>query len=117
MRAYIAGPMRGYPLYNFPAFDAARDALIAQGHEVISPADLDRAFGVDELTNPLPEGFLHICMRRDIEALLTVDTIVMLPGWSRSTGANIELTVAQALGLDVRFWDPDDRCLRGSVFS
>lgn len=22
---YIAGPMKGYPLYNFPAFDAARD--------------------------------------------------------------------------------------------
>ena len=24
---YIAGPMRGIPLWNFPAFDAARDYI------------------------------------------------------------------------------------------
>ena len=39
---YLAGPMRGYKDYNFPAFDAARDQLVKEGWRVISPADIDR---------------------------------------------------------------------------
>ena len=35
MRLYIAGPMRGIPLWNFPAFDAARDMLIKEGARVL----------------------------------------------------------------------------------
>src|SRR5690606_7315289 len=35
---YIAGPMRGLPLFNFPAFDAARDLAQREGFTPISPA-------------------------------------------------------------------------------
>ncbi|MHB1846903.1 MAG: DUF4406 domain-containing protein, partial [Deltaproteobacteria bacterium] len=38
----MAGPMRGLPDYNFSAFDAARDFLAGLGHDVVSPADIDR---------------------------------------------------------------------------
>ena len=41
MTCYIAGPMTGYPRFNFDAFDAARDDLRSDGYDVISPADLD----------------------------------------------------------------------------
>jgi hypothetical protein len=40
MLIYLAGPMRGRKFFNFPAFDAARDILLSQGYEVISPADM-----------------------------------------------------------------------------
>jgi hypothetical protein len=102
-RVYIAGPMRGYPHFNFPAFDAARDAWAARGWEVVSPADMDRSLdGLDE-TAPTQEtnhSFAHY-MRRDISALLRVDAIAFLPGWEASTGANVEKVVAQALNLDL----------------
>lgn len=41
-RIYISGPMRGRQFYNFPAFDAAKQALERIGYEVVSPADMDR---------------------------------------------------------------------------
>jgi hypothetical protein len=101
-RVYIAGPMRGYPQFNFPAFDAARDAWAARGWEVVSPADMDRTLDGVQECNPTPDqihSFAHY-MRRDINALLTVDAIAFLPGWEASTGANVEKVVAQALNLD-----------------
>jgi hypothetical protein len=101
-RVYIAGPMRGYPQFNFPAFDAARDAWAARGWEVVSPADMDRTLDGVQENNPTPDqihSFAHY-MRRDISALLTVDAIAFLPGWEASTGANVEKVVAQALNLD-----------------
>ncbi len=48
---YIAGPMSGYPQYNFPAFDEARDELRENGWQVVSPADMDREHGLDPTKN------------------------------------------------------------------
>jgi hypothetical protein len=100
MRLYLAGPMRGYPKWNFPAFDRWTSDLRTWGYEVVSPAELDRAAGFDEdLDVPLPDGFVEAALRRDIEALLRVDAIALMPGWRTSSGVAIELTVAMALGL------------------
>jgi|SRR5579871_261819 len=101
MRIYIAGPMRGYPLYNFDAFDTARDLGRSRGHEIISPADLDRAEGFD---GSLPEKditpeMLRILIDRDIEAIRSVEALALLPGWERSTGAKAEVALAKWLGL------------------
>ena len=101
--AYLAGPMRGLPYYNFPAFDAARDTLQAKGWDVTSPADLDRAHGFDAMRLPpdtdwsrIPEGFdLPACVRRDVDALTRCDALVFLPGdWTKSTGGKGEFAVA-----------------------
>lgn len=103
MHLYIAGPMHGRELYNFPAFDSARDWLLDDGYKVTSPADLDRRAGYDPKYNgmELPDGFMEQTMRRDIVALLNVDGVALLPGWEKSKGTAIELTVARALGLPV----------------
>lgn len=101
MRLYLAGPMRGYDLWNFPAFDHCAATLRSWGFEVISPAELDRDIGFDEHTGTLPEGFVEGALRRDIEALLVVDAVALMPGWQASSGVAIELTVARALGLPV----------------
>lgn len=103
MLLYVVGAMRTIPFYNFPAFDAARDALKARGHTVISPADLDREHGFDAMALPadydwgrVPEGFdLDACIRRDVDAVLRCDALVYLPGdWTKSIGGRGEYAVA-----------------------
>ncbi len=110
-RLYLAGPMRGIPLFNFPAFDEAARAF-ASRFEVINPANLDRAKGFDPTT--LPEGYawqnleaigfdLREAVRRDVDAILSCDAIFMLEGWERSTGARAEHALAVWLGLDILY--------------
>jgi hypothetical protein len=98
-RIYIAGPMRGYPLFNFPLFDAVAAMWRTWGWEVVNPAEVDREQDGLDPENPLPERPFSEYMRRDIELILTVDAIAFLPAWERSQGARIEHTVATALGL------------------
>ena len=99
---YIAGPMRGYPLFNYPAFDSARDMLIALGvHRVVSPADLDREIGVCPEEDNIPDEMLRECLRRDLMHLLDSDAIVMLDGWRESKGAVAERALALAIDIPV----------------
>ena len=94
---YIAGPMQNCPLFNFPAFDAARDKLIAEGWNVISPADLDRAIGFHETfpASQINTAFLDEALKRDVDAILKSDAIYMLRGWKNSTGATAEYWLAK----------------------
>lgn len=108
MRVYIAGPMSGLPAFNFPAFDAARDRWIADGHDVVSPADLTRQmwrerFGEQfdpESTDPAISAGGDIYrdfLREDIREIVACDAIALLPGWRTSKGVAVELTVATAM--------------------
>jgi hypothetical protein len=93
---YIAGPMRGYPRYNFDAFDAARDALIKEGWHVISPADLDRQAGFDPDNHPVTAELLREMQIRDVDAIFfNADTVFALDGWATSKGATAEICVAK----------------------
>ena len=92
MRAYIAGPMTGYPEHNFPAFFKAEEFLKEKFPygTFVNPAKLDM---------DVPPGDLRWedCMRRDIRALVDMTDIVLLPGWEKSRGANLENHIATAL--------------------
>ncbi len=106
--AYVSGPMRGIPEFNFPAFDAARDALLAAGWNVISPADIDRACPVEALD---PRGVeqsteaIDAYVARDLEAIKLLkpqtDAVVLLEGWKGSRGATAEASVAAWRGVQV----------------
>lgn len=97
-RIYVAGPMRGYPQLNFPAFDAARDALIAAGYAAVSPADMDRERGITpETYDPAAFDFAD-AMTRDIRAVLDCDGLLLLRGWAKSAGARTEAAVNRAIG-------------------
>ena len=103
-RCYIAGPMTGIAQFNFPMFDRVAHHLRADGWYVISPAEMDREDGFDEIgmsgNEPLTDQQRQRFARNDIGALLRVDAIIMLPGWERSTGATNESKIAAWLGLD-----------------
>lgn len=111
-RVYIAGPMTGIPRFNFPAFDYATIRWRDAGWEVVSPADLTRdlwreRFGEDfdpASTDPAISAGGDIYrdfLREDIRAILSCDAIALLPGWRKSKGVAVELTVARAMKLAV----------------
>lgn len=119
MRVYIAGPMRGYPYFNFPLFDTAAKALHAQGFDVVNPADHDRGKYPNLVTWPgfptgdvdaCPEFDLATCLRWDFHQLMECDAIVMLPGWERSIGACDERRIAERVGrrVFVAVFDKDE---------
>lgn len=101
MTYYIAGPMRGYPLYNFPAFDAGAEFLRSYGHDVLSPADLDRAVGFDPATAEISDEEYEAAMARDLAAIAKCHGIYLLRGWERSHGARREVARAIELGLSI----------------
>jgi hypothetical protein len=88
-RIYVAGPMTGLPEYNYPAFHAAAERLRSNGHTVLCPAEH-------------PEGLTYAeYMRRDILMVLVVEAIAVLPGWEKSRGAQIEVSLGRALDLPI----------------
>lgn len=104
-RVYLAGPMRGYPQFNFPAFTDAVWRLREAGYEVISPAehDLEQGFFPFAMTGDedLSElGFdLRVAFGWDLMQVTKADAICVLPGWEKSKGARAEVAAAAAIGL------------------
>lgn len=104
-RIYIAGPMRGKPLYNFPLFDEVAASLGRDGYEPVNPAELDRQAGFDPAKgHAVTPEFIEQARKRDLEALLTCDGILLLPGSENSKGAKAELAVAEWAGHKVYEW-------------
>ncbi|WP_427130333.1 dATP/dGTP diphosphohydrolase domain-containing protein [Pseudarthrobacter sp. S9] len=111
MKIYIAGPMRGLPQFNFPAFDQAASVLESLGHEVFNPADRDRSVGFTTKgmtgnENLAEHGFsLREALHADTRWIsLHADAIAVLPGWEKSTGAKVEVALGRALGIPVAYW-------------
>lgn len=107
-KIYIAGPMRGHKFYNFPAFDAAEARLRRLGYDVVNPATLDRARGINPETfpedwdwNKTPEGFdLKVVALECLRQVSECDGIFLLDKWGSSYGASAELALAQWLDLE-----------------
>lgn len=87
---YLAGPMKGYPEWNHPAFHSAAAELRNRGYNIINPAEYGNLIR-DWVT----------CMKRDIHALLWCDAVIVLPDWQMSRGASLEILIAQRLYMPV----------------
>lgn len=109
-RVYIAGPMTGKPLFNFPAFDAAAAMWRGGGWWVISPADLTRDYWREKFGEEFDPASVDPrisaggdiyddFLRGDVRALADCDAIALLPGWEKSSGVAKELIVARVLKL------------------
>lgn len=111
-KAYLAGPMRGYEDFNFPAFDRAQAHLESLGYIVINPAQVDR---VMEGWGKKPPEDLRVTrdlrrrvIRRDINEILEFDPdnediIYFLRGWQNSAGVQVERALGEFLGLTFKY--------------
>jgi hypothetical protein len=112
-RVYVAGPMRGIPEFNFPAFHEASAMLRQIGCVVFNPAERDNehhgtdiskgnATGCEEQATK-EHGFnLREALGADLAWICAeADAIALLPGWQNSKGAKAERATAEALGLRI----------------
>lgn len=72
-------------------FDSAETVLLGQGFEVLNPA----RHGAD------PDKTWLDYMRLALIDISKADAIATLPGWEKSKGAVVEVTLARGLGLPV----------------
>lgn len=93
MKPYIAGPMKGYPEHNCPAFIEAEKILRELGHDPVNPIHHSDGVGTD-----LPYEYY---IRESVKDVLIVDSLVLISGWGNSKGANLEFHIANMLGLPI----------------
>lgn len=92
MKLYLAGPMTGYKDLNHPLFHAETARLRALGYTVINPAEI----------NGDQDAKWEDCMRQDIAQLVTCDGMALLPMWTTSKGARLEVHIGTQLGLSIK---------------
>ena len=123
-RIYLAGPMRGLPDFNCPAFDRAAKELRDAGFEVFNPADNEpRNPSCMECVNSGTHWEKEPCrscfsagtewpgfvrsdslddfsyyMAIDLPEVCRADGVAFLPGWAGSKGACLEHHVAVQCG-------------------
>jgi hypothetical protein len=90
MKVYLSGPITARTDYKM-VFLEAEKRYSSMGHEVINPASLD-----DKVERSWGEWIIH-----DLKRMLDCDAIVLLDGWEKSKGADIELTFARGLKIAV----------------
>jgi hypothetical protein len=89
-KVYISGRIKGIDNAK-EIFNNKQIELERLGYSVTNPFNVCSSLGL----------LWGEYMRFDIRALTFCDSIYMLKGYEKSKGANIELTVAQAIGLKV----------------
>jgi hypothetical protein len=114
MKVYLAGPMRGIPDFNFPAFHAAAARLRQAGFTVFSPAERDEElYGTVMLKTATGSEAEAADKGFSIREALAADCAwicaesegcVLLPGWERSRGARTEKLLHEALGLKIMYY-------------
>lgn len=96
-KIYISGPMTGYPDFNRPMFKEAEKWCRKNNYSPFNPGWLlfgeEDTFTYDEI------------MEIDLCALSKCEVILMLPGYEKSNGACIELSLAKELGLSIIYYE------------
>lgn len=92
---YLSGPMKGHPESNYPLFMRVAGELRSAGHKVYNPAEF--AHDGPHSAFPIRKAFAEYSKFICEEAC----TIVLLPGWQKSKGANAERALADNCGLEI----------------
>lgn len=96
---YLAGPMSGYPEYNFPLFEAVTAVLHSAKISILSPHEIDHG-ETPETRGSLP---YQTYIDAGIKMLEACQGIILLPGWPQSSGSCNELSRSIDLGMPVYF--------------
>lgn len=103
MKVYIAGPMSGYPAFNYPRFFEVAQQLRERGFDPINPAALDDPETLSQVMAS-PDGKIDgqlngqtygDFLSRAVKTLVEhADAVCVLEGWLQSRGAKTEVAVA-----------------------
>lgn len=108
---YLSGPMAGQDNLNEAAFRAVEEYLLRQPgtdvYEVVVPHDLPAWQHKGECPDTYRStdgSHTSSCfLRVDLMEMLRCDEVWMLPGWENSVGARLEMQVAAACGIPLKF--------------
>lgn len=90
-RIYVAGPMTGIEEFNFPAFHAAAEMLRNSGWVVENPAEHGLVCGAEWADY----------LAYDLTRIGLCGSVYLLPGWENSKGAQLEVLIAERLGMQI----------------
>jgi len=100
MKLYISGPITGRAYDEaFSEFEQAEEALRNLGFTPVNPMRANWLNG---------DGKYYAWaeyMKRDIPLLLECDGLYMLPQWTKSRGASLELYIAKQLEMPIVYAD------------
>jgi hypothetical protein len=92
MKIYIAGKVTGLSIIEVThKFGQAHVALRNNGFTPVNPLEV-----VNDFKCPW-----DIAMRKCIAALMTCDAVLLLPCWTDSKGAQMELSISQTVNIPV----------------
>jgi hypothetical protein len=94
MKVYVSGRIKDYPEY-LDHFGRECARLQDLGYQTVNPCELGQ-----------PDFSYEDFMKVDLTALLACDSIYMLEGWERSTGAREEHRMAAICGMPVYYEKP-----------
>ena len=102
---YIAGPMRGYPENNHPAFLKAESELEKRKiyQTIINPAKIDQLRDAEIDIYNLSKEDMNQILTEDFILLMPCDSIYMLRGWENSPGARAEHAIATAFRMYIEY--------------
>ncbi len=100
--AYISGPISKITEGNKAAFDFAQTVLEREGYEVLNPHEICQE--INRKDYDTDKRFWNACMRACLKSMMDADVIVMLPGFTMSDGAQVELDNAKRLDFGVIFF-------------
>lgn len=95
--AYISGPISKIPDGNKDAFRHAQRLLEHRDYEVLSPHEICSEIKARDFANS--EDYWKACMRACVKSMMDSDICVMLPGWTDSRGAAMEVSICRDLGI------------------
>ena len=98
-RIYLSGAMTGQKDWNREAFEEAARYLRNQGARVFNPA-FNAPTGKAENHSYYMLMDLHE-LTEHMDGIPYYDYLAQLPGWENSRGAQVELIVAKACGIEV----------------
>lgn len=98
---YLAGPMTGYPEYNYPAFEDAKRALENSGLKIVSPHEAAWPENAESMGE---EQLWRLMMEATNRMLARCDGIILQKGWPRSSGCRIELQHALENGWPIYYY-------------